>query len=106
MIIANNMGNNQPNICEVMTNSLPDTWLNNDNNVPAANNAIAVAAIVTKMDSVKNWAIKYLRGDPNTLRTPTSRARFDERAVERFMKFTQAISKMNMATAEKIYTYS
>ena len=45
------------------------------------------------------------RVDPATFLIPTSFARLDERAVERFMKFTQAISKMKKAMIEKIYTY-
>ena len=50
---------------------------------------------VTSTDSVKKTVQpKYLRAEPNTFRTPTSFARFDERAVDRFMKLTQAISSI------------
>ncbi len=44
------------------------------------------------------------RVDPATFLIPTSFARLEERAVERFMKFTQAISKMNSGNdGENIY---
>ena len=45
------------------------------------------------------------RNEPATFLMPTSFARFAERAVERFMKFTQAINKINKAITEKMYTY-
>jgi hypothetical protein len=66
---------------------------------------ITVATKVTISDSDRNCAIRYLRGEPKTFLTPTSRARFDDLAVLRFMKLTQAISNIKMAMAEKIYTY-
>src|SRR5450755_25942 len=52
------------------------------------------------VDSERNWNIRSLRRVPRTLRMPTSRARFAERAVVRFIKLIQAISRMKMATAE------
>ena len=42
------------------------------------------------------------RNEPATFLMPTSFARFAERAVERFMKFTQAINKIKTAITEKI----
>src|SRR4030095_6015536 len=42
---------------------------------------------------------------PNALRTPTSAERFDERAVDKFMKLMQAISKVNKAMEPRIYKY-
>src|ERR1700722_12872702 len=45
-----------------------------------------------KRDSPKNRLIRDFRSAPSTLRTPTSTERLDERAVERFIKFMQAIS--------------
>ena len=60
---------------------------------------------LSKTDSVKNCVIRFFLNEPNTLRTPTSFARLAERAVERFIKFTQAISSIKNAMAEKIYTY-
>ena len=56
-----------------------------------------------RMDSVKNCE-QISSNEPNTFLTPTSFARFDERAVARFIKFTQAMNNMNKAIAEKIYT--
>ena len=44
--------------------------------------------------------------EPNVFRTPTSFALFSERAVEKFMKFTQAISNMIKATIVNSRTYS
>src|ERR1700722_14850753 len=102
--MTNNIGISQPNKGAVTLNSLPDIWLNTGKNSHAANTAITAPASVTSIDSVKNWAIRYLRGDPRTLRTPTSRARLAERAVERFMKLTQAITRIKIAIAEKMYT--
>src|SRR6185312_7485348 len=93
---ATRTGINQISVCVVMISSLPETWLKRGSISQAANTAITVAMKVTITDSDRNCAIKNLRGEPNTLRTPTSRARFDERAVERFMKLTQAISRMNI----------
>src|SRR5437868_4179502 len=102
MIKVMSKGNNQPIICGVMVNSLADIWLNNGKNAQATNTAMMAPASVTIIDSVRNCAIKYLRGEPSTLRTPTSFALLDERAVDRFIKFTQAISSINIAMAEKI----
>src|ERR1700735_5329465 len=102
MIKTSNAGISHDSNCGVIIKSLPDTWLNNGSNETAINKAINVAANVTIIDSVRNWAISCLRAEPSTLRTPTSRARFDDLAVERFIKFTQAISKIKMATAENI----
>ena len=44
------------------------------------------------------------RNEPATFLMPTSFARLAERAVERFMKFTHAMNKINTAITEKIYT--
>ena len=60
----------------------------------------AVNAKVT--DSVKNCRIKLLLRAPTTLRMPTSRARLAERAVARFIKLMQAITKTKIAIIEKI----
>ena len=45
---------------------------------------------------------RFFLSEPNTFLIPTSFARLDERAVERFIKFTQAINKISKAIAEKI----
>src|ERR1700761_4515899 len=102
MIIASKTGISHDITCQVMTSCLPAMLLNTGNNNHAASKAIRVDTSVTRIDSVRNWAMRCLRAEPNTLRTPTSRARFDDRAVERFMKFTQAIIKINIAMAEKM----
>jgi hypothetical protein len=50
------------------------------------------ANIATSSDSLKNWAINWLRSEPIALRMPTSLARLSERAVVKFMKLMQASS--------------
>src|SRR4051794_35971453 len=100
--MAANEGNNHVATCRFSVSSLPATLLNKGNNNTAAAKAMIAAKRVTITDSVRNCAIKYLRGEPKTFLTPTSRARFEERAVERFMKLTQAISNIKIAIAEKI----
>ena len=44
------------------------------------------------IDSKKNCRISCLLPEPSVFLTPTSFALFSERAVERFMKLTQAIN--------------
>ena len=58
-------------------------------------------AIQVKIDSKRNCLISEPRFVPSTFLIPTSRARLAERAVERFIKFTQAISSTINATAAK-----
>src|SRR3954468_3733579 len=53
------------------------------------------------MDSVKNWLIRLLRREPTTFRKPTSLALLADLAVERLIKFIQAIIKIKPATAPK-----
>src|SRR6185503_2635500 len=101
-IIHTNAGISQPSICPLITMFFPDNWLNAGSSATAAKKAISAATKVINTDSVRNWKTKYLRGEPSTLRTPTSRARFAERAVERFMKLTQAISRIKRAIAENM----
>src|SRR6185312_12684702 len=103
--MPNNTGTAHATTGGVISNCLPDNWLKAGNNRHAAATATKAAIKVTKTDSARNWMIRYLRGEPSTLRTPTSRARLADRAVERFMKLTQAISKINAAIADKMYTY-
>jgi hypothetical protein len=54
------------------------------------------------IDSVRNWPINCFLNDPRTLRIPTSLARPDDRAVERFIKLMQAIMMINTAIAVKM----
>ena len=56
--------------------------------------------------SPMNCMISSPRLDPTLLRIPTSRALRSERAVARFIKLIQAISKIKPAIAENIFTYS
>src|SRR6478735_1595514 len=82
--------------------SLAASWLNNG----SSSNAIKMASTnekkLNKTDSVKNCVMRCERSEPATFLIPTSLARLAERAVERFIKFTQAINKIKMATTEKI----
>ena len=96
-------GASQVNVCLVKASSFPDTWLNKGSKSHAIITAAAVATNVTSSDSVKNCAIKLLRGEPSTLRTPTSRARLEERAVDKFIKLTQAIRRIKQAIDAKTY---
>ena len=54
------------------------------------------------MASHKNCLINDAFSAPKTFLTPISTARLDDRAVERFIKFTQAINKVTNAMAIKI----
>src|SRR4051812_20473889 len=84
--------------------SFPASWLNRG----ISSRAIKIASIkekkLIKTDSVKNCIMRCERNEPATFLMPTSFARLAERAVERFIKFTQAISKIKIAITEKIYT--
>ena len=63
------------------------------------------ATKATKVDSVRNCLIKPDLLLPNVLRTPTSFALFRDRAVDRFIKLTQARMIKNRPTAASIYTF-
>src|ERR1700749_1844402 len=63
------------------------------------------AAKVIMNDSVKNCTIKSTRDEPMDLRTPTSRARFSARAVDRFTKLIQAIINTRMPMIPNMRTY-
>ncbi len=54
--------------------------------------SIAMSAVAT--DSPRNCTMSWTRDAPSDFRTPTSRARFAERAVDRFMKLMQAIKRI------------
>src|SRR5664279_3766466 len=81
--------------------SFPASWLNKGNNNAAIPMASSNERKLVNTDSVRNWAMRFDLKDPATFLIPTSFARLAERAVDRFMKFTQAISKMKMAMMEK-----
>lgn len=59
----------------------------------------------SNIDSLKNWMIIWTRRAPTVLRKPTSFARLDESAVDKFIKLMQAINSIKNATREKIVTY-
>ena len=54
------------------------------------------------IDSPRNCLIRFVRAAPNTLRMPTSFARFVAIAVVRFMKLIQAMNRIKMAMAAYI----
>src|SRR5579872_5398073 len=59
-------GASQVNDCSVKPNCLPATWLNNGKSKMASAIAMKVETRVTKVDSVRNWAIKFFLADPKT----------------------------------------
>ncbi len=83
--------------------SSPANWLKGDKSKAAIPMAITKDRKQAISDSTRNWAIKLFFRLPNTFRTPTSFARLAEQAVERFIKLMQAINKIKIAMAEKIY---
>src|SRR6266498_5419154 len=61
--------------------------------------------IVMSIDSLKNCSINCFRKQPTALRIPISFARFDERAVLKFMKLIQAISNTTSPNIPNSLTY-
>ncbi len=59
---------------------------------------MATAIKVSKTASPINCCIKTPRTAPTTLRTPISLARFTDRAVVKFIKLIQAMSRIKTAT--------
>src|SRR6476620_2523789 len=82
---------------------LPDTALNAGNVISVTTIAITKASRLMNTDSPRNCLIKEFFSAPRTLRTPTSSERFEERAVERFMKLIQAIISVNNAMDARMY---
>ena len=62
--------------------------------------------IESKVDSPMNCLIKSHFTAPVTFLTPISLIRVEDLAVVKFIKLMQAMSRINTAIAEKIYTYS
>ena len=97
-----------PAICEenrsetASSNSV--SWLNQGSETLANMQANTIATTPYKSASVRNCAAKALRCEPKAFRTPTSRARCMERAVERFIKLTQASNKIKAPTTLKMRT--
>src|SRR5215207_4212888 len=73
----------------------------NDNKVMA--NARSKAITLIKTDSPINCFTKEFFSAPRTFRIPTSAERFDERAVDKFMKLIQASRRVNKAMEPRIY---
>ena len=91
-------------VCAVTTNCLPANWLNKGRSAKAIKNGIitgGLPALSFRNDSARNCTTRFNRFDPKTLRIPTSRARFEERAVERFIKLMHAISNTNQTDGRK-----
>ena len=61
---------------------------------------------MTANASVRNWLIKPKRVAPATFRIPIFFERFIDRAVERFIKLIQAITKINRNDAEKTHVFN
>src|SRR5689334_8891514 len=80
--------------------------LNEGNNNNTINKEKQIAMKETNNDSPMNCPINCLLPAPTTLRTPISLALRKERAVARFMKLMQAITRIMIATMENIFTYS
>ncbi len=62
------------------------------------------ANMLNNTDSIKNWLTSSLRNDPTTFLNPISIARFADLAVERLIKFIQAMIRIKPATAPNIQT--
>src|SRR5215213_6674408 len=63
------------------------------------------AITASMIDSKKNCVTNCFLSEPSVFRTPTSLALFSERAVERFIKLTQAIIKITKAMIPNNRTY-
>src|SRR4051794_18904128 len=75
----------------------PETFSNKGISQPVNPNATKKDRRDNRMASHKNWRIREVLSAPNTFLTPISTALFEERAVERFMKLTQAIRMVTRA---------
>ena len=107
VIITNPSNVIQKNSCvKGSASCLPVRLLNTGKTAPAIAMAIMVERIVSKMASPINCFINTMRNAPITFLTPTSFARLTDRAVARFIKLMQAISKIKTAIMVKRRTYS
>src|SRR5688572_3204326 len=84
----------------------PDRVEKRGNNNSTRPTATIKASNDIRMDSPRNWRINVFFSAPNTFLTPTSAERFEDLAVERFIKFIQAISRVNNAIEASIYKYT
>src|SRR6185503_16616474 len=102
---SSDKGTRQASTPNVTVSSFPERLLNSGSSAQAPASASTVASNVTSTDSERNKAISRLRDDPSTLRTPSSRLRLAERAVDRLIKLIQAINNTKKATADKKEIY-
>jgi hypothetical protein len=70
-----------------------------------SNSAQIEEITLIKTASLKNCRMSCFLFAPTTFLTPISLMRFPDRAVVRFMKFTQAIIRIKRAMKEKAYRY-
>src|ERR1700760_4625377 len=69
------------------------------------NKAAAKANPATNNDSLKKRPISWLRREPTVLRMPTSRARFSDLAVDKFIKLIQASTSTTLPMIPNSQTY-
>src|SRR6476469_2686133 len=97
MVITRKPKNKYKYCSEVNENSFPDTLENNGSN-KNVNPMEKIKAINDKrIASQRNWPTNEIFSAPKTFRTPISTALFEDLAVERFIKLTQAIKRMTKA---------
>ena len=87
------------------SNSFPASLLKTGSKRIPRPTARIIAIRDWKTDSPKNCRTSWPLKAPTTLRNPTSLERCKERAVDRFMKLMQAISKTKRAAAKNMTIY-
>src|SRR5829696_1789456 len=95
--------NNQAYWLGEKENSLPDTCWNIGSNNKVNRREMIKDIKESRMASQRNCLTSEVFSAPNTFRTPISIALFEDRAVERFIKLTQAMSKVTMAIDMRMY---
>src|SRR5215211_6719843 len=85
------------------SNAAPEIYEKKGNDSKVMANARNKAIKLIKMDSPINRFTKEFFSAPRTFRMPTSVERFDERAVDKFMKLIQASRRVNKAMEPRIY---
>ena len=84
---------------------LPVIILNGYFKASVSPKAMIIAIKLNRIDSIKNCQTNSFLEEPNDFLTPTSKALLDPRAVARFIKLIHAMTIINKAIAENIYTY-
>src|SRR4028118_1763633 len=95
-VITKNARNNKKYCSLEKEKFLPDTSSNNGSNKKLSPSARTKAIKDKRTASQRNCLIREAFSAPSTFLTPISNALFEERAVERFIKLTHAISKVTM----------